>query len=60
MVKYYSPQVTPLDNGKFKYSIRYRDSSFKGVKKNQSRLLRILHLLATKLKRPLSKKLKNN
>ena len=33
MVKYYSPQVTPLDNGKFKYSIRYRDSSFKGIKK---------------------------
>lgn len=34
MVKYYSPQVEPLKNGKFKYSIRYTDPSFVGVKKS--------------------------
>lgn len=33
MVKYYSPQVTKLKNGKFKYSIRYRDPSFIGIRK---------------------------
>ena len=33
MVKYYSPQVEPLKNGKFKYSIRYTDPSFVGVRK---------------------------
>lgn len=33
MVKYYSPQVEPLKNGKFKYSIRYTDPSFVGVHK---------------------------
>ncbi len=33
MVKYYSPQVTKLQNGKYKYSIRYRDPSFEGIHK---------------------------
>lgn len=33
MVKYYSPQVTKLKNGKYKYSIRYRDPSFTGIRK---------------------------
>lgn len=33
MVKYYTPQVEPLKNGKFKYSIRYTDPSFVGVHK---------------------------
>lgn len=33
MVKYYSPQVELLKNGKFKYSIRYTDPSFVGVHK---------------------------
>lgn len=36
MVKYYSPQVEPLGNGKFKYSIRYTDPSFVGVKKSST------------------------
>ena len=36
MVKYYSPQVEPLKNGKFKYSIRYTDPSFVGVKKSST------------------------
>lgn len=36
MVKYYSPQVEPLENGKFKYSIRYTDPSFVGVKKSST------------------------
>ena len=36
MVKYYTPQVEPLKNGKFKYSIRYIDPSFVGVHKSST------------------------
>lgn len=36
MVKYYTPQVEPLKNGKFKYSIRYTDPSFLGVHKSST------------------------
>ena len=36
MVKYYTPQVEPLKNGKFKYSIRYTDPSFVGVHKSST------------------------
>ncbi|MCZ3664984.1 tyrosine-type recombinase/integrase [Lactobacillus gasseri] len=36
MVKYYTPQVEPLKNGKFKYSIRYTDPSFIGVHKSST------------------------
>lgn len=33
MVKFFSPQVTKTSNGKYQYSIRYRDPSFDGVRK---------------------------
>ena len=33
MVKFFSPQVTKTANGKYQYSIRYRDPSFDGVRK---------------------------
>lgn len=36
MVKYYTPQIEPLKNGKFKYSIRYTDPSFVGVHKSST------------------------
>ena len=33
MVKFFSPQVTKTSNGKYQYSIRYRDPSFDGIRK---------------------------
>lgn len=33
MVKFFSPQITKTSNGKYQYSIRYRDPSFDGVRK---------------------------
>lgn len=33
MVKFFSPQVTRTSNGKYQYSIRYRDPSFDGIRK---------------------------
>lgn len=36
MVKYFTPQVTRLSNGKYQYSIRYRDASFNGIKKKST------------------------
>ena len=41
MVRFYTPQVVPLKNGKYELSIRYRDESFKGVRKKLFVLLRI-------------------
>ena len=38
MVRFYTPQVVPLKNGKYELSIRYRDESFKGVRKKTTRI----------------------
>ncbi|MDY5245988.1 MAG: hypothetical protein SPJ50_00020 [Ligilactobacillus salivarius] len=38
MVRFYTPQVVPLKNGKYELSIRYRDESFTGIKKKAIRL----------------------
>ena len=38
MVRFYTPQVVPLKNGKYELSIRYRDESFTGIKKKSIRL----------------------
>lgn len=38
MVRFYTPQVVPLKNGKYELSIRYRDESFVGIKKKAIRL----------------------
>lgn len=38
MVRFYTPQVVPLKNGKYELSIRYRDESFTDIKKKAIRL----------------------
>lgn len=57
MVKYYTPQVEPLKNGKFKYSIRYTDPSFVGVHKSSTTITKntahARNLAETKVKRKL-------
>lgn len=61
MVKYYSPQVEPLKNGKFKYSIRYTDPSFVGVRKKSVTIAkdttRARNLANTKVKQMIQEKL---
>lgn len=61
MVKYYSPQVEPLKNGKFKYSIRYTDPSFVGVRKKSVTIAKdtthARNLANTKVKQMIQEKL---
>ena len=61
MVKYYSPQVEPLKNGKFKYSIRYTDPSFVGVRKKSVTIAKdtthARNLANTKVKQMIREKL---
>lgn len=64
MVKYYTPQIEPLKNGKFKYSIRYTDPSFNGVHKSSTTITKntahARNLADIKVKKSIKEKLQSN